>query len=149
MCQQWSNVFLALTHPYLDHPLIWSAFVYYINVYNTHSWYHLVKWPKLEGWHCINLSSCQQNYITNTLRPRENDRHFADDNLKCIFLNENVWISIKISLKFVPKSPINNILALVQLRAWYLPGDKPLSEPLVVRLLMHIRHSASMSWYIT
>ena len=26
----------------------------------------------------------------------------------CIFLNENVWISIKNSLKFVPKILINN-----------------------------------------
>ena len=25
----------------------------------------------------------------------------ADDIFKCIFLNENIWISIKISLKFV------------------------------------------------
>ena len=32
---------------------------------------------------------------------------------KCIFFIENVWISIKISLKFVLKGPINNILALV------------------------------------
>ena len=36
----------------------------------------------------------------------------ADDNFKCIFFNENVWISFKISLKFVPKASINNILAL-------------------------------------
>ena len=33
---------------------------------------------------------------------------------KNIFLQENVSISIKISLKFVPKGPINNIAALVQ-----------------------------------
>ena len=32
--------------------------------------------------------------------------------IKCIFLNENVWISIKILLKFVPNGPINNIPAL-------------------------------------
>ena len=30
-----------------------------------------------------------------------NGRHFPDDIFKCISLNENVWISIKISLKFV------------------------------------------------
>ena len=48
-----------------------------------------------------------------TLRPRQNGRHFADDIFKCIFLNENVWISIEISLKFVPKGPIDNIPALV------------------------------------
>ena len=44
----------------------------------------------------------------NTLRPRQNGRRFADDTFKCIFLNENVRISIKISLKFIPKGPINN-----------------------------------------
>ena len=36
----------------------------------------------------------------------------ANDIFKRIFLNENVWISIEISLKFVPKGSINNILAL-------------------------------------
>ena len=49
----------------------------------------------------------------NTLRPRQNGRHFPDDILKCIFLNENVLISIKISLKFVPKGQIDNIPSLV------------------------------------
>ena len=48
-----------------------------------------------------------------TLRPRQNGRRFADDTFKRIFLNENVRISIKISLKFVPKGPINNNPALV------------------------------------
>ena len=74
----------------------------------------------------------------NTLRPRHNGRHFADDILKCIFFNEDVWISIKISLKFVPKGPINYIPALVQIMAWRRPGDKPLSEPMMVSLLTHI-----------
>ena len=78
-----------------------------------------------------------QSYL-NTLRPRQNGRHFADDILKCIFLNENVWISIKISLKFVPKGPINNIPSLVQIMAWRRPGDKPLSEPMMVSLPTHI-----------
>ena len=59
------------------------------------------------------ICNTHANVIFNTLRPRQNGRHFADDIYKCIFLNENVWISIKSSLKFVPKSPINNILALV------------------------------------
>ena len=67
------------------------------------------------------------HYWFNTLRPRQNGCHFADDTFKRIFLNENVRISIKISLKFVPKVPINNILSLVQIMAWRWPGDKPLS----------------------
>ena len=33
----------------------------------------------------------------------QNGRYFADDIFKCIFLYENVWIPIKISMKFVPK----------------------------------------------
>ena len=32
-----------------------------------------------------------------------------------------VWISINISLKFVPKAPVNNSPALVQIMAWHRP----------------------------
>ena len=74
----------------------------------------------------------------NTLRPRQNGRHFADDTFNRIFVNENVRIMIKFSLKFFPKGPINNIPALVQIMAWRWPGDKPLSEPVMVSLLTHI-----------
>ena len=81
-----------------------------------------------DGWQCL----------FNTLRPRQNGRHFADDIFKCIFLNENVWIPIKISMKFVPKGPINNIPALVQIIAWRRPGNKPLSEPMMVVSPTHI-----------
>ena len=54
------------------------------------------------------------------------------------FFHENVWISINISLKFVPEGTINNIPALVQILAWCLPGDKPVSKLMVVSLLTHI-----------
>ena len=74
----------------------------------------------------------------NTLRPRRNRRHFADDIFKCILLNENALISIKISLKCIPKGPINNNLALVQIMAWRRPGDEPLSEPMLDSLPTHI-----------
>ena len=63
---------------------------------------------------------------------------FADDNFTPILLNENVRIFIKISLKFSPKGPIKDISALAQIMAWHWPGDKPLSEPVVFSLLMHI-----------
>ena len=45
---------------------------------------------------------------------------------------------MKISLKFVPEGPINKIPALVEIMTWRRPGDKPLSEPMMVRLLTHI-----------
>ena len=52
----------------------------------------------------------------------------ADDNFKCIFLNEYDKIQIPISLKFVPRSPIDNKSALVQVMAWRRTGDKSLPE---------------------
>ena len=73
-----------------------------------------------------------------TLRSRQNGHHLPDDIFKSIFLNENVWIAIKISLKFVPEGPINNIPALVQIMTWCHSGNKPLFKPMVVSLLMHI-----------
>ena len=39
-----------------------------------------------------------EHYTIETLRPRQDARHFADDVFKCIFLNDSVWISLKISL---------------------------------------------------
>ena len=76
--------------------------------------------------------------FVNTLRPRQNGRHFADDSFNRIFVNENIRISIKFSLKFVPKGAINNIPSLVQIMAWRRRGDKPLSETMMVRLSTHI-----------
>ena len=58
-------------------------------------------------------------------RPRQTGHHFTDDIFKGIYLNEK----IPISLKLVPKSPINNKSALVQIMARNRLGDKPLSEP--------------------
>ena len=76
--------------------------------------------------------------LLDKLRPMQNGRRFTDGTFKRIFLTENVMISIKISLKFVLKSPINNIPALVQIMAWHWPGDKPLSGLMMVSLLPHI-----------
>ena len=93
----------------------------------------------------VSLKYSDFDITINSLRPRENKRHFADDVFKCNFLNENVWIPIKISLKFVPKGPINNIPALVQIMAWRRTGDKPLSEPMKTQFNdVYMRHSASM-----
>ena len=62
------------------------------------------------------LSNAEAHSV-NTLRPRQDGRLFPDEIFKSIFFNENVQISIKISLTFVPKGPINNIPALVQIMA--------------------------------
>ena len=67
--------------------------------------------------------------LRNTPRPRQNGRNFSHDTLKRFFLNENLTIAIKNSLKVVPRVRISNITALVQIMAWRRPGDRPLSEP--------------------
>ena len=58
----------------------------------------------------------------------------ADNNFKCIFVNENHRIPIRISLNFVPRSPIDNKSALVQVMAWRRIGDKALPELLLTQV---------------
>ena len=77
----------------------------------------------------------------NTLKPRQNARHFPDNNFQRIFLNENVRISIQISLKFVPRGPIDNKPALVRVMACRRTGDKPLSQTMLTQFTdAYIRH---------
>ena len=99
---------------------------------------HGILWiPVIQAYiQCVLLFSLF--FSVNTLRPRQTGRHFPDDIFKWIFLNENIWISINISLKFVPRGPINIIITLVQVMAWRRPGDKPLSETMMVRLPTHV-----------
>ena len=114
---------------------LWMINIEILQTLQILNWIHLVLHIRL---------SCRLNhaYTTyrwlNTLRPRQNGRHFPDNIFKWIFLNENIWISINISLKFVPRGLIDNIPTLVQVMAWRRPGDKPLSEPMMVRLPTHI-----------
>ena len=67
----------------------------------------------------------------NSSPPGQNGRHFADDIFRCIFVNENFCILIKISLKFVPRGPVDNNSAFVYIMAWRWMGDKPLSEQML------------------
>ena len=69
---------------------------------------------------------CYRYVSLNTLRPKQNGHHFANNmHVHVHFLNENIWISIQISLKFVPRGPINNIQALVQ---WMVPPRRQLTH---------------------
>ena len=81
--------------------------------------------PTFDGYPC---------FAVNALRPRQNGRHVADDTFKRNISNGKVRISLKISLKFVPKGLVNYIPTLVQIMAWRRPGAKSLSEPMLVRL---------------
>ena len=102
---------------------------------------------------CVDISRCfkiqlcnwQRHCVLNTLRPRQNGRHFPDDIFKCIFLNENIWIPIENSLKIFPKGTIHNMPVLVWIMAWRRSGEKPLSDPMMISLLTHI-YVAQPQW---
>ena len=67
----------------------------------------------------------------------------TDDIFKSIF-NESVWITITtytISLKFIPKGPIDYKSALVQVVAWHRTGEKLLPESMLTQFTdAYIRH---------
>ena len=65
---------------------------------------------------------------------RQNDRHFADDIVKRICMNENFWLWNTISLKYVPYCPTDNLAALVHVMAWCRIGDKALSKAMIIVL---------------
>ena len=107
-----------------------------------HQWVKLISTCNFSIWYGISTN-------LNTLGPRQHRRRFADDIFKCIFFNENCCVLIKTSLKYVGNGPIDNP-ALVQIMAWRRLGDKPLSEPMMVSLLMHIcvaRPQWKWEWY--
>ena len=54
----------------------------------------------------------------------KNCRHFANDIFKCIFLNYDVWISLKISLKFVPgvRIYLNELTIAAKYGHQYIPN---------------------------
>ena len=122
--------------PWVSHTSVCTLSWVILKIYlGKHVWYgsqlHAFCWLGTVRSHDI----CRE---INSLRPRQNGRLFADDTFKHIFLNENIIISTKNSLKFVPKGLINKIPALVLIMAWCRSGDKPLSEPMLVRSLTHI-----------
>ena len=55
----------------------------------------------------------------------------ANDIFICNFGNENVLISIKKLLNFVPEGPINNEPSLIQVMAWHRKGDKQTPESMM------------------
>ena len=77
------------------------------------------------------LSDC---WFLQTERRKQYGRHFPADIFKYIFLNENVYILVQMSLRLGPdKGPVPNTPVLVQTMAWYRIGDKPLFEPMTTK----------------
>ena len=73
--------------------------------------------------------------LFNSFPPGQNVRHFVGDLFRCFFMNEMCCILIRISLKFVPKGPIDYKAALVQVMTWHSTGDKALFEPMLTQFI--------------
>ena len=139
LCWIWMIVLWLLIHSIIHTSLLWWLCLSCVNELkifdirqNTLLWHYIYSiLCEICSWICWALLCLGCIIVHNTLRPRQNGCHFLDDIFKCIFLNENIYISIKISLKVVPQGPINNIPGLIQIMAWRLTGDKPLSEPIL------------------
>ena len=123
ICETWNN-------------LVWQQYCTQLFIHRTYCDISLAKFGFPLVWMAFAWNVKMLD--VNTLRPRQNGRDFADDTFKRIFWNENVRISIQISPRFVPKSPIDNVPALVQIMAWRRSGDKPLSESMMAYFLTHI-----------
>ena len=83
--------------------------------------------------------------MLNTLSPRQHGCYCPDDMFKCIFLNKKSWTWNTIWLQFVPKGPVDNNKALVQVMVWRRTGDKSFSELMTASIgNTYMRHSASV-----
>ena len=88
----------------------------------NHWWDDIIQ----NGWRDLGSegnTSRARGLLNISFLPGQNGRHFADDNLKCAFMNGKFCILIK--------SPINNKLVLVQVMARCRTCGKPLSEPML------------------
>ena len=82
---------------YIDFAISWSAV--WADIINIAMWNTLNGTDKNFRRLADDISKC---IVFNTFSPKHNGRRFADDSFKRILMNENVRMSINISLKFVP-----------------------------------------------
>ena len=87
------------------------------------------------GLHCSRLQiSCWRNESRMKWHIAVETKwaQFADDVSKCISFSKKFGSVIKISLKLISTSQINNKPSLVQIMLWRRTGDKPLFESMMV-----------------
>ena len=113
-------------------PAIDCQCIRYVFAVQSHEWHANTQQQRYDWCHHVlrlDYNLLQMTVLTHWGRDKM-ARHF-----QAHFLRR---ISIHISLKFVPRSPIINTPTMVQVMAWRRLGDKPLFEPLMVRLSTHI-----------
>ena len=80
------------------------------------------------GWQGAAVNEIRWDWLLTHLPIDKMTANLSDDIFKYIFFDEKYSISIRISLKFVPRGLIDNRPVLVQVIAWRRTGDKPLPE---------------------
>ena len=116
--------------------LLWSWFIIIVSVEIIHILYGFFTVVALSVSMLV-----KQYWRMNKIDHYQNTTKFALTHLpldKCPpfrrqYFQMHFCILIEISLKFVPKGPIDNNPALVQIMAWCRIGDKPLSQPMMNR----------------
>ena len=90
----------------------------------------------------LNWQAHPVDWLVNLSLSQQYGHHFADDILKCIFVNEHFCILIPIS----PKAVIDNKSALVRIMAWGRTGDSPFPGPMLTQFPdAYMRHYGKMS----
>ena len=91
-------------------------------------------------WPVTGITDCLLGTNFNSSPPElwQNGHQCPDDIFKRIFVNENVRVLIRISLKFVPETSIDNMPALVQVMAWRRQVTNHYLNQCWPSLLMHI-----------
>ena len=86
---------------------------------------------------------------SHTILHEESGWHMTDDIIKCIFLNENILISIKISIFFL-KGQFDIKPESIQVMTWRWLSDKSLSEPVMIQYMpcLHVAWRIYLTWPI-
>ena len=150
----------TITTTFPDHPgiptspIILSAVSYWLKPTTSQTDYCRIAWQHRTNvslfWTLgmafrINLEGCSKHMAITHMKPEQNGWHLTDDTFKHILLNKNYCILIEISLKFVPKGPIDNNSALVEVMAWCRTGTKSLPQPMMTKFTnTNIHHQTSM-----
>ena len=93
---------------------------------------YIVSFREVSSW-----DSCSDFSYTYTIwhtSRQQLGRHFAEDIIKCIFLNENMYILFDTAIAIWPQVPINNTPALDEIMTRHRTGDKPSTKPIMVML---------------
>ena len=121
---------------------IFCFFSIYICIHCCHSGIYVSQCTWLCNTPGCDGAGVMSNFDGHNGTKRTKSTHWDQDKMATVFQttfsNANIWILFKISLKFVPNGQINNSPELVEILAWRRSGDKPLSEPMMVRLPTHI-----------